>query len=254
MFGRLINPDGQAKTFLKYEQLRSDCYRANLYYKHAFNHCLIRREKFRIPDGFNRVVPVIPFDDSCLLDIPEFHSFLEVYLDTKGKLISESNPKLYDDYIFTRCKTDIAIEEFRNLKIKNYALKLIMLDHFKAYGAYNSTALLNNFRYNCSDQKMVHEVDSLFATDLKNNNDHLIINYKKRQLIDLKAHVFAAAQRKGKPRPVVCCFFGGGWYEGSPEQFFECCRYFAENGFVAIAFEYSTKGRFNTTPGEGFRM
>ena len=49
-------------------------------------------------------------------------------------------------------------------------------------------------------------------------------------------------------RPAVVFFFGGGWRKGTPSQFHEHCRHFAERGIVAFAPEYRIKEKHSSTP------
>jgi len=245
--------DNAPEIIEKYVIINANCYRAKLYYWYAFNHSLIKRQKYVLPDKFVEKVPKIPFDDSCALNLVGFKNFVDAYIDTKGKLMAEENPKAYTDYIFTNCKLDIVATEFKNEKLFNYALKEIMKSHLSAFGSYNTDSLLLRFNTICSNTNFKNEISELYRTAKEKNTDAKIESYKKREKYDLKAYIFAPKGIIKKPQPVVCCFFGGGWYEGTPEQFFDYCRYFIEKGYVAISFEYSIKGRFNATPVEGLQ-
>jgi len=236
-----------------YVKINEDCYRAKLYYWYAFNHSLIKRQKYVLPEKFTEKVPKIPFDDTCLLNIVGYRNFVDAYLDTKGKLLAEQNSNNYNDHIFTNSKLDIVANEFKNEKLRNYALKEIMKNHINSYGSYNTENLLLRFNTLCSNTNFKNEISTLFKTAKEKNTDVLIKTYKKREKYDLKTYIFTPKTAGNKTLPVVCCFFGGGWYEGTPEQFFEYCRYFTEMGYVALSFEYSIKGRFNATPIEGLQ-
>ena len=65
----------------------------------------------------------------------------------------------------------------------------------------------------------------------------------------LKVHIFAPENAKGK-RPALVYFFGGGWTSGSPVQFYRECASYAERGMVAISVEYRIKMIHGTTPFE----
>jgi acetyl esterase/lipase len=58
----------------------------------------------------------------------------------------------------------------------------------------------------------------------------------------LNVHIFAPKD-KGTNRAAIVFFFGGGWTGGSPVQFEDQCRHFAERGMVAISAEYRVKSR-----------
>jgi acetyl esterase/lipase len=66
--------------------------------------------------------------------------------------------------------------------------------------------------------------------------------------IDLVMHIFKPAVRKPLPASAIIFFFGGGWRNGTPAQFFPHCEYFASRGMVAFSAEYRVKNRHNVTP------
>jgi acetyl esterase len=73
--------------------------------------------------------------------------------------------------------------------------------------------------------------------------------FKKTPQGELKLHVFypsgwAAADR----RPAIVFFFGGGWKNGSYEQFIPQSEYFASRGIVAFAADYRIESKHKTTP------
>lgn len=45
-------------------------------------------------------------------------------------------------------------------------------------------------------------------------------------------------------------FFGGGWTNGSPNQFYAHCKYLASRGMVAMSADYRVKSRQDVTPFE----
>ena len=68
--------------------------------------------------------------------------------------------------------------------------------------------------------------------------------------VDLDMHVFEPAFRAKSTTSAIVFFFGGGWVGGTPEQFFEHCRYFASRGMVTFSAEYRVKERHGVTPRE----
>ena len=75
-----------------------------------------------------------------------------------------------------------------------------------------------------------------------------IILYKKTQSTDLKLHVFNPKINIQKKRPAIIFFFGGGWNNGSPEQFYKQARYFSNLGIVSFSAEYRVKSRDDVKP------
>jgi acetyl esterase len=75
------------------------------------------------------------------------------------------------------------------------------------------------------------------------------VEYKSVGDVKLRLHMFEpAGHSAAEPRPAIVFFFGGGWNGGSPQQFYEHCRYFASRGMVAAAAEYRVKSKHGTTP------
>jgi len=253
MLNQIKSFDNAPAVCHKYEKVRAECFKAILNYGYGFNHSLLIRQHYSLPVNFIKTTPEIHLNDSSLLEITDFCKFLDIYLDTKGKLIALDNPKGYTDNIFTNCKMDIALNESGDARIKNWLLYKIMVDHFTAYDARNAGKLFEKFNTVCTDLNLRNKIATLYQSKLQKNRDFKTVVYKKRKNYDLKAYVFQPKTSLKKSLPVVCCFFGGGWYEGTPEQFFDYCRFFTEKNYVAISFDYSIKGRFNTTPIEALQ-
>ncbi|WP_157634690.1 alpha/beta hydrolase [Spirosoma panaciterrae] len=75
--------------------------------------------------------------------------------------------------------------------------------------------------------------------------------YKRVGLTDLRASiVYPPDYQSGKTYPAIVFFFGGGWIRGSVTQFENACRYFANRGMIAVAFDYRVSSRHKTTPFE----
>lgn len=67
----------------------------------------------------------------------------------------------------------------------------------------------------------------------------------------LELHLFTPeGHSAAEKRPGIVFFFGGGWINGSPSQFYPHCAYLASRGMVAMAADYRVKSRDNATPRE----
>ncbi|HVY93568.1 MAG TPA: alpha/beta hydrolase, partial [Bryobacteraceae bacterium] len=78
--------------------------------------------------------------------------------------------------------------------------------------------------------------------------------YKTAGDTQLKLYIFRPAGNKaGNRTPAIVFYFGGGWVNGSPEQFHRQCLYFSSRGMVAIAVDYRVRSRNNTTPLDAVR-
>ncbi|HRE79484.1 MAG TPA: alpha/beta hydrolase [Opitutaceae bacterium] len=75
--------------------------------------------------------------------------------------------------------------------------------------------------------------------------------YKRIGDIELSLDIFLPpGHRESDHRAAIVFFFGGGWNEGSPSQFYPHCRHLAAQGVVAFSANYRVKKRHGTTPRE----
>jgi len=89
------------------------------------------------------------------------------------------------------------------------------------------------------------------ALEIKGFEPDESLVYKTTAETDLKLHVFYPEGHKASDqRPAIVFFFGGGWVDGSPSQFFPHCDYLASRGMVAMSAEYRVRSRDKTTPRE----
>ena len=74
-------------------------------------------------------------------------------------------------------------------------------------------------------------------------------SYKTLGKIKLYIHIFEPKNRNGNEQlPAIVFFHGGGWFGGSPMQFFPHCEYFAKRGIFAFSAEYRVKSKHGTSP------
>jgi len=75
--------------------------------------------------------------------------------------------------------------------------------------------------------------------------------YKKTSQGDLQVSVhFPDGWKKTDKRPAIVFFFGGGWKQGTIEQFRYQADYFAKRGMVTLRADYRVESRHKTTPME----
>jgi acetyl esterase/lipase len=68
--------------------------------------------------------------------------------------------------------------------------------------------------------------------------------YKTIGDVQLKIYRFEPADHKSTDqRAAIVFFFGGGWQNGSPQQFEHQCRYLAGRGMVALTADYRVRSR-----------
>lgn len=68
---------------------------------------------------------------------------------------------------------------------------------------------------------------------------------------ELSLHIFNPASHLRTNRyPVILFFFGGGWRQGTPRQFYQQANEFSKHGMIAISAEYRVSNTHGTTPAE----
>ncbi len=75
--------------------------------------------------------------------------------------------------------------------------------------------------------------------------------YKQIGEVELQLHIFnPPGHQAADNSPAIVFFFGGGWVNGSPGQFFPFCEYLASRGMVAASAEYRIQSKHQTSPVE----
>ncbi len=72
--------------------------------------------------------------------------------------------------------------------------------------------------------------------------DARVETYRKIDSTELKLWIFGESDPK-TPKPAIVFFFGGGWHGGSPAQFENQARHFAQRGMIAITADYRVESR-----------
>ncbi len=80
----------------------------------------------------------------------------------------------------------------------------------------------------------------------KNINGSIEYVYKKTKDVDLKIWVFNPEFHNiSIKKPAIVFFFGGGYRNGTPDQFVEHAKYFRSRGMVGIIADYRVSSRHN---------
>lgn len=74
--------------------------------------------------------------------------------------------------------------------------------------------------------------------------------YKSISGVELRLHAFSATSDTSDLRPAIVLFFGGGWTQGSVQQFVPQAKHLAQRGMVAIVADYRVFERYGTSPFE----
>ena len=78
-----------------------------------------------------------------------------------------------------------------------------------------------------------------------------IVTYKETGDIKLTLHIFNPPGHSPNDKtPAIVFFFGGGWANGSPRQFYPQSAHLASRGMVAVSADYRIKNKHHTTPTE----
>ncbi len=90
---------------------------------------------------------------------------------------------------------------------------------------------------------------SLFGTSLRAQGDYppnlrnaRVETYRTVGSLELKLWILGDSDPES-PKPAIVFFFGGGWNSGSPAQFENQARHFAERGMIAILADYRVRAR-----------
>jgi acetyl esterase/lipase len=76
-----------------------------------------------------------------------------------------------------------------------------------------------------------------------------IYTYKQIDGIDLNLWVFNPPDHSlSSPKPGIVFFFGGGFRNGTPEQFVKHCEYLSARGMVSIVADYRVSSRHKVNP------
>jgi acetyl esterase/lipase len=210
-------------------------------------------EKPVLPAGFDEHLPTLPFTDTSLLSIPEFKRYLNNYLDMKAKYHIELEPNLqYNDLVFSNVLMDYADRDIVDEDLKNITLMNLMIKNFNEFGTTGHKQLMARFDSLCTSKYAREKIHTIYKKELEAYPQRKTVSYKKIDGYKLNAHIFEPEQKESL-RPAVVFIFGGGWYQGKPEQYFEFCDFFSKNGFLAMAIDYRTKGKHNATPVEGLK-
>ncbi|CAN5489546.1 hypothetical protein BH10PLA1_BH10PLA1_17030 [soil metagenome] len=78
-----------------------------------------------------------------------------------------------------------------------------------------------------------------------------VVVYKKTKQRELSLSIFQPDGKKPvAPAPAIVYFFGGGWSQGTPIQFYRECNHFAARGMVAISVDYRIASVDKTAPAD----
>ncbi len=78
--------------------------------------------------------------------------------------------------------------------------------------------------------------------------------YAQFDSTDLHLNIYyPEGHTQGDSAPCIVFFFGGGFINGSPEQFAEQCRHFSSRGYVAISADYRVISRNRCTAVESYK-
>lgn len=86
-----------------------------------------------------------------------------------------------------------------------------------------------------------------FIARAENIEPNQTLLYKVIKGDSLYLHIFTP-HKSIKPTAAIVFFFGGGWTNGHPRQFYQQSKYLASRGILSISAEYRIKSKHGTTP------
>lgn len=100
----------------------------------------------------------------------------------------------------------------------------------------------------------IGESEEKFLDDLKKMDGEIQEVYKKTPQGPLRMHIMEDdSLARGKNRPALVLFHGGGWATGRPRHFERQARHFASRGFAVFLPEYRLKREHGTSPYESVK-
>jgi acetyl esterase/lipase len=226
---------GCAELLLKYPGLHRD---------------LTNQTTFKPHHAYYTFLDTLKMNDSELLNIDEYRSFLKSYIEH----LSGENQVTVSDSTFSyhlNFRNTLAnIEKtFTHPDVRSeiaYSFFKPFIDEHNIRGAED---IIQDFRRLCPKDDYLNEVENVYQTDLSIRENCDIEYYKHVGQVDLEAFIYTPdALKPGERRPAIAFFHGGGWGVGKPQWGNWQCQHFKSLGLVAISFEYRLRSRHGTTP------
>jgi acetyl esterase/lipase len=213
-------------------------------------HLQFSRKRIKTSEDYDNYLSQLAFNDSSLIPVEEYMSFLNTYIALKADEEIEKNIQLRNMINHkTNARYIIAMRTFTDQTLKNHFLYSILKHHIENYGIKEIDDLLKSFKENCTDQKFLSEIDELYENEVAPVTGRSIKIYKTINDITLDAHIYSPPDLKlGDKRAAIIFFHGGGWNEGKPQWHWGVCPYFAAKGLVTISIEYRLTDTHNVTP------
>ncbi len=208
-------------------------------------------DSFKLSENYYDFLSFLDLNDPDLLEVNEFRSFLSAYLDHKKFELKEKEPNILSmDNQNTYLQFRIVLELFSNPTIKNLYLFESMKNQIENYGILGTEYLMEDFRANCTDEKYLEEIGSLYDNDVSIRKDAETIIYKTIGTVPLEMHLFLPEDSfpSARRHPAIVFFHGGGWSVGKAEWAFSRCKYFASRGLVAASAQYRLIDRHGISP------
>ncbi|WP_462250998.1 alpha/beta hydrolase [Ekhidna sp.] len=188
------------------------------------------------------------FNDSSLFQFKEYRKCVNFYLDILStKEYKFSHPeyvpiKRFDNRYDAIVELD-ALQSVKDFFIKDHFTSNIWTYRVEAFD-YAYTKALEDVK----NQAYVKTIKDTYkmGKDRRNAASEIRV-YKTVDGITLNAHIFYPENHdKSQIKPAHLFFHGGGWATGLPEWSYGPCKGAAEDGRVAIAFDYRIRHIYGT--------
>ncbi|HYF29684.1 MAG TPA: alpha/beta hydrolase [Chitinophagaceae bacterium] len=122
-------------------------------------------------------------------------------------------------------------------------------NHIENYGIKNIGRFYRDFKDICTNIEYYNNITAMHKADSIGRQGHMIRTYKTVGSFKLDMHIFLSDSiRYNQKRPVIVYFHGGSWSEGKPDWFFDVCKWYAKQGWMACAVEYRVSNRHGSLP------
>ncbi len=245
------------RSFVEDGRQRLDLARANLLldYPDAVRY-FTHDASFRPPEGFTDFVGRLPLTDARWLHTEDFRVFIDRWVTfsaTERPPRAEEPKRRYLPALWTQLQIILAL--VKDPAIRDFLLQKrlsqLLDEHYSKYYA----ELAPEFRRYCRNQAgLDQKIAAARAAEQARETGTVRTVYKTVGDVTLEAFLYLpSGWKKEDRRGTVVFFHGGGWTIGTPHWGEPFCRHFAQQGLVAVSFEFRLMSAHGTTPVESMR-
>ena len=204
--------------------------------------------KANVPGDYFENVMKGSFDDPSLVQFREYRRCMNFYLEI---LSAGAYKFLHLEYVPEKRldnRYDAIVDMDAHQDIKDFFIKEHFTSNIWTYRVEAFDYAFAKALEYVKNQEYVKKIKDTYQMGKDRRNDASEIKvYKTVDGITLNAHIFYPENHdKSQAKPAHLFFNGGGWAIGLPEWSYGACKSSAEEGRVAIAFDYRIRNIYGT--------